>query len=699
MCSSCKHKHARYTDIDAQLLKIFDATPVPMVLSRPDGSFEYANPALRKMLGYSKEEIYSSNVIISHPDETKINQSIRSQLKADPFSPVRIEKRYLHKAGRIIPGYLTIVAEADTQGGIKRFISQIIDQTEQKRSHDQLLLASYVYKNSSEAMMVTDANNLILDINPAFTNITGYTLTELFGKNPNYLKSGRHNASFYAEMENTIEQTGQWRGEIWNQRKNGEVFAEWQTIDTIYDDKGSVLRRVALFTDISKKKEAEALILQQANYDSLTGLPNRRLFLESLKHEIRKTLATGLSGALFIIDLDRFKEVNDALGHDQGDIMLRETGNRLRQLIRESDFVAHLSSDEFAIIQSEIGSPQEIELTANKILTILQQPFQLTKEQVFISASIGISLFPDDTVKAEQLLRNADQAMHTAKRAGQNRYQYFTLAMQKQAVKRMNMIRELRYAVERQQFELYYQPIIDLQSGRIVKAEALLRWHHPLNGLTSPAEFIPLAESTGMILRIGEWVFTTAARQLNNWRRQGHTELELSFNASPLQLQSDGIQPEDWLQQLDQLDIPADSMVIEITENLLIENNHKARAVLDYLRKGSMKIALDDFGTGYSSLAYLKDFKTNYLKIDQAFIRNIPENSNDAALCEAMIIMAHKLNMQVIAEGIETDEQRLFLTQAGCDFGQGWLYAKALPADKFECLMSKQSQDNQPISV
>ncbi|BBB27598.1 sensor domain-containing protein [Amphritea japonica] len=692
MCSSYKHAPARYMDIDEQLLNIFDATPVPMVLSRSDGSFEYVNPALAAMLGYGNDEIYSSDVIISHPDEAAINKNIRSRLKADPFSPVRIEKRYLHKTGRIIPGYLTIVAEPDNQGGIKRFISQIVDQSEYKRNHDQLLLASLVYKNSSEAMMVTDANNLILDINPAFTDITGFTLSELKGRNPNCLNSGRHNASFYAEIDKVIEQTGQWSGEIWNKRKNGEVFAEWQSIDTIYDVDGSVSRRVTLFTDLSKKKEAEALILQQANYDSLTGLPNRRLFLENLKHEIRKTQESGLSGALFIIDLDRFKEVNDALGHNQGDILLRQTGNRLNQLIRKSDFVARLSSDEFAIIQNDISSPQQVELTANDILAKLQQPFQLTDEQVFISASIGISLFPDDTVKAEQLLQNADQAMHMAKRAGQNRYQYFTPAMQQQAVARMSMVRELRYATERQQFELYYQPIVDLQTGKIIKAEALLRWHHPQNGLTSPAEFIPLAESTGLILRIGEWVFSTAARQLSHWQQQGHTELELSFNASPLQLKANGILPEDWLQQLEQLNVPAASMVIEITENLLIDNNRKAREVLDYLRQGSMKVAIDDFGTGYSSLAYLKDFDTNYLKIDQTFIRNLPDSKNDAALCEAMILMAHKLNMQVIAEGIETKEQKLFLTQAGCDFGQGWLYAKALPAAEFESLLNAQSR-------
>lgn len=688
MCSY-EHSPAINTDIDAQLLKIYDATPVPMVLSRPDGSFEYANPALRDMLGYSKEEIYSPDIIISHPDEADINQSIRSQLNADPFSPIRIEKRYLHKDGRVIPGYLTIVAEPDQLGCVKRFISQIVDQTAQKKSNDQLLLASYVYKNSSEAMMVTDAQDQILDINPAFTHITGYTLIELQGKSPGFLHSGRHSDLFYDQMNQSIQQSGQWSGEIWNRRKNGEVFAEWQTIDTIYDDEGKVFRRIALFTDISKKKEAEALILQQANYDSLTGLPNRRLFLENLKHEISKTSTTSLSGALFIIDLDRFKEVNDALGHDQGDMVLIETSNRLKQIVSESDFVARLSSDEFAIIQSEINSAQSVEQTANEILTNLQQPFQLTNDQVFISASIGISLFPDDTLNAKQLLRNADQAMHTAKRAGQNRYQYFTLTMQKEAVTRMNMVSELRYAVERQQLELYYQPIVDLQSGQVVKAEALLRWNHPQHGLISPAEFIPLAESSGLILRIGEWVFKTAARQLHNWKQQGHTNFELSFNASPLQLQNDGIQPEDWLQQLGQLDVPAESMVIEITENVLIENNHKARAVLDHLRKGSMKVALDDFGTGYSSLSYLKDFKTNYLKIDRAFTLNIPDNYNDSALCETIIIMAHKLNMQVIAEGIETEEQKLFLKKAGCDFGQGWLYAKALPAEQFEKLMNQ----------
>ena len=691
MLNSCQHNTpASNTDIDEQLLTIYDATPVPMVLSRTDGSFEYANPALRLMLGYSEAEIYSPNIIISHPDETEVNQQIRATLQNDPFSPLRIEKRYLHKSGRVIPGYLTIVAEPDSAGNVKRFISQIVDQTEQKKNNDQLLLSSLVYKNSSEGMMVSDANNRILDINPAFTEITGYSLPELQGKNPRYLSSGRHSATFYSKMWNTIELSGCWSGEIWNKRKNGEIYAEWLVINTIYNEDGSVYRRVALFSDISKKKEAEALILQQANYDLLTELPNRRLFLESLKLESRKTKDSGLSGALLFINLDHFKEVNDALGHDQGDILLKEIAKRLTRTIRDSDLAARLSGDEFAIILSAIGSPRKVEKIANSILSAIEKPVQLADEQAFVTGSIGITLFPDDGVKPSQLLQNADQAMYAAKKAGQNRYHYFTPAMQEQALTRSNTLRDLRYAIERHQFELYYQPIVDLKTGKIIKLEALIRWHHPIKGLTAPDQFIPLAEDTGMILRIGEWVFHTAAKQLQAWRKLGFSDLELSINVSPLQLRNDGIQADDWALQLDKMAIPKDAMVIEITENLLMDHNQRARSVLENLHQDRFKIAIDDFGTGYSSLAYLQDFSADFLKIDQTFIRNLTSTSNDTALCEAIIVMAHKLGIKVIAEGIETEEQQNILINAGCDYGQGWLFAKALPADELTKLLRQQ---------
>ena len=687
MQRSLKHQPASNTDIQAQLLQVFDATPVPMILSRPDGSFEYANPAVLKLFGYSADEIYHPDIIISHPDEAAVNRQLREQLINDPFTPVKLTKRYLHKSGRIINGLLTIVAEPDEQGRIKRFISQIYDQTQELAQAEQRKLSSLVYQNSNEAMLVTDADNIILDVNPAFTTITGYSLDEVIGRTPKLLSSGRHEPDFYSAMWQELEQNGCWNGEIWNKRKNGEAFAEWLSINSILNEDGSIYRRVALFTDISRKKAAEALILQQANYDSLTNLPNRRLFLESLKQELRKTRGNGISGAVLYVDLDRFKEVNDALGHGYGDKLLQEVARRLTRTVRASDLVAHLSGDEFAVILGSIGTPQQAEQVAGNILASLAESIQLKDEQIYISASIGITLFPDDAVKADQLLRNADQAMYAAKLSGRNCYHYFTQTMQSEAQVRLNMTRDLRFAVERQEFELFYQPIVDFATGQIVKAEALIRWHHPQQGLITPDSFIPLAEETGMITRIGEWVFHTAARQLKQWHLAGHTNLRISINLSPVQLRHDGVTPDDWLQYLTNQGLDESAITVEITENQLMANTHSGLPKLAQLQKSGLQIAIDDFGTGYSSLSYLKDLNADFLKIDQSFVRNLTDDNSDAALCEAIIVMAHKLGIQVIAEGVETEHQRQLLQQAGCDYGQGWVFAKAIPAAEFATLL------------
>jgi len=687
MLNSIQHTPARNTDIDEQFLNVFDATPVPMVLSRPDGSFEYVNPALLNMLGYEKHDIYDADTIISHPENKALNQEIRARLKADPFSPVVVEKRYLHSSGHIIPGLLTIVAQPDHQGEVCRFISQIQDLTEQKKTQEEMQLAALVYKNSSEAMLVTDADNRILDINPAFSHITGFTLPEVIGKSPSILSSGRHNRSFYRSMWQALHNTGSWRGEIWNKRKNGDAFAERLTIDTIYNKNGSVHRRVALFADISQEKEAEAQILHQTNFDPLTGLPNRRLFLESLKLELNKATRTQQPGALLMLDIDRFKEVNDTLGHALGDELIKQTAKRLTETVRNSDFVARLSGDEFAIILNPISDPKRIDQISQSILNAIHQPFQLGTDTIYASISIGIALFPTDSSKEGQLLRYADQAMYAAKERGRNCYHYYTPAMQEAAQVRMALVNELRYAIERNQFELHYQPIVDLKTGQITKAEALIRWHHPELGLIGPDKFIGVAEDTGLILRIGEWVFNTAANQLNKWRSNGYPQLELSFNTSPLQLLSDGIQPLDWVMQLQRLNLQDSSLIIEITEGLLIQSNQQIRDKLSQLHNCNFQIAIDDFGTGYSNLAYLKDFDVDYLKIDQSFVQNLVTHSNDLALCEAMVAMAHRLGIKVVAEGIESDAQRKLLLSAGCDYGQGWYFSKALPAKAFSALL------------
>ncbi|MGZ4959084.1 MAG: EAL domain-containing protein [Methylomonas sp.] len=571
----------------------------------------------------------------------------------------------------------------DEQGQLLGTVGFASDITERRKAEENLRLAALVYENSSQAMLVTDADNNILSANPAFTAMTGYAADEVIGTNPRILRSGEHDAAFYQAMWHALNTTGVWHGEIKNRRKNGEIYIEELTINTIFDRNGQPRRRVALSSDITQRKQTEEQIWRQANFDPLTGLPNRNMFRNSLEVEIKKAHRTGQSFALLFIDLDRFKEVNDALGHEMGDHLLKETAHRLQTCIRESDTVARLGGDEFTIILSELDHIDDCERIAESLLQKLSSPFRLGSELAYVSASIGITLYPADSTDLSQLLKNADQAMYAAKNQGRNGYNFFTKDLQRSLKERADLLGDLRNALPDHQFELYYQPVIELATGSVQKAEALLRWRHPSRGLIGPAEFISLAEETDLIVEIGDWVFRSAARQVAQWRTTIHPEFQISINKSPAQFHSPRHALPHWFDYLKELQLDGQSIVVEITEGLLLDAN---LAVLDHLlafRDAGMQVAIDDFGTGYSALSYLKKFDIDYLKIDQSFIRNLAPDSSDFVLCEAIVIMAHKLGLKVIAEGMETEQQRNLLISIGCDYGQGYLFAKPLPAELF----------------
>ena len=461
------------------------------------------------------------------------------------------------------------------------------------------------------------------------------------------------------------------------------------------DSDNRVSRVVGTHTDItvrklneeSARKSDEETIQHQANFDSLTQLPNRRLFHDRLEQEIKKAGRNSLPIALMLIDLDHFKDVNDTLGHDMGDILLIEVAQRLKNCVRGADTVARLGGDEFTVILSEQRDPGGTERVAEKILHQLSKSFQLHDNVTYISASIGITLYPEDSIDIEALLKNADQAMYAAKHQGRNRFSYFTPSMQKNAQARMLLTRDLHGALINNQFRVYYQPIVALSNGEMYKAEALIRWQHPERGLVGPAEFIPIVEKTGMIVDIGDWVFREAARHVARWRISYHMEFQVSVNVSPVQFRNPGINHLAWFDHLKELGLPGQSIVIEITEGLLLDADTVVTDQLLVFRDAGIAVALDDFGTGYSSLSYLKKFDIDYLKIDQSFVRNLTADSNDLTLCEAIIVMAHKLGLKVIAEGVETVEQRDLLRTAGCNYAQGYWFSKPLPADEFEHLL------------
>ena len=454
------------------------------------------------------------------------------------------------------------------------------------------------------------------------------------------------------------------------------------------DERQRPLRMTGMMSDISEKKESDELIWRHANFDTLTNLPNRRLFRDRLDQEVRKAHRSGMQTALLFIDLDRFKEINDLLGHDAGDLLLTQAAQRLSACVRDSDTVARLGGDEFTVILSELYGESHVEYIAQKILATMAEPFQLGNEVAYVSGSIGITLYPADASSPEELIRNADQAMYAAKNAGRNQFSHFTRSMQEQAHLRLGLAADLRRALRDGQLKVYYQPVIDLHSGRIVKAEALLRWDHPSLGRIEPAQFIPLAEESGMINEIGEWVFHHAAACAQRWSAQQGATFQIGVNRSPVQFMSSSHQP-NWGQYLASLGLPGSSITVEITEGVLLNASAAVSGMLFEYRDAGIQVAIDDFGTGYSSLAYLKKFDIDYLKIDQSFVHDMTQTDSDRAIAESMIVMAHRLGLKVIAEGIETDQQFELLRAAGCDYGQGFLYAPAAPPEEFERMLAQ----------
>lgn len=573
--------------------------------------------------------------------------------------------------------------------GARVIQASIRDITTRRQTEDQLQLAAMVYQHSSEAMMVSDADDRIIAINQAFTRMTGYDENDALGQPTSILHRETSDTATLAMINEALQKHGSWHGELTGLRKNGDIFTQSITINTAWNDDGSVYRRVALFSDISEKKKNESLIWLQANYDGLTGKPNRRHFYERLNLEIKQSHRNNHSFVLLFIDLDRFKEVNDALGHDMGDILLKQAADRLHTCIRETDFLGRLGGDEFAIILTDLNEPAIIERLAQKMLESLCQPFRLEDDVAYVSASIGISLYPHDSARLEELLKHADQAMYAAKHLGRNRYSYFTPALQEAAQRRIRMGKDLRVALSEKQFSLHYQPIVDLTTGDVHKAEALIRWLHPEQGFISPVNFIPVAEEAGLIIEIGNWVFGEATRQLKQWRHRYMPTFQISINKSPVQFRDESARElRHWLTQMGELGLPGDSVSIEITESLLMDASVQNIGRFQMLRDAGIQVSLDDFGTGYSALSYLQKFDIDYLKIDQSFVRNLAPDSDQLALCEAIIVMAHKLHLKVIAEGIETEQQRDLLRKAGCDYGQGYLFARPMPADEFEKLLS-----------
>jgi diguanylate cyclase (GGDEF)-like protein/PAS domain S-box-containing protein len=553
------------------------------------------------------------------------------------------------------------------------------DVSETKSMLQEMQLAALVYQAISEAIIVADADNRIVAVNPAFTRLTGYSEEEAIGKTTSLLKSGRQNAEFYRQMWHALDTTGHWQGEIWNRRKNGETYIEWLSISTIYDDQGQVRRRVAMFSDLTEQKRNEAAIWRQANYDTLTNLPNRSLFYDRLRQELKATRRDGHALALMLIDLDHFKEVNDTFGHAVGDQLLVETARRIGACIRETDTLARLGGDEFTVILPGLADTNRIERVAQDVIDVVVRPYYLGNEVAHVSASIGITLSPSDALDVEALMSNADQAMYAAKSQGRNRYSYFTAGLQRAALERQRLGNDLRSALTAGELVVYYQPIVHLATGRISKAEALLRWRHPKDGLVESVDFIHLAEEIGLINVIGDWVFREAARQAKQWQDASAEPIQVSINKSSRQF-LDCVGKENWVAYLREIGLPSACVAIEITENLLLDDRTEVAETLAQFADAAVQIIIDDFGAYRTALTHFKKYRIDYLKVDQTFVRNMASDSSDLAIVEAIIAMAHRLGIQVIAENVETEAQRSLLAAAGCDYAQGYYFDRPMQA-------------------
>lgn len=571
-----------------------------------------------------------------------------------------------------------------------RFVMISRDITERKHSGSQLRIAAIAFE-AQEGMIVTDADSKILRVNQSFTKITGYSAEEVIGRLPNILNSGRQDQHFYASMWDSVNHNGSWSGEIWNKRKNGEIYPEHLTITAVKDVNGAVTNYVATMTDVTESKAALDEINMLAFYDPLTHLPNRRLLIDRLNQALVSSARSKQKGALLFLDLDHFKTLNDTLGHDTGDMLLQQVAERLISCVRDGDTIARLGGDEFVVLLEDLGdealaAATRVETVAYKILQLLSQTYQLGSHQCHSTISIGATLFDEHHLEIDDLLKQADIAMYEAKSSGRNTLRFFDPKMQNAIASRVELEQQLRIAIELQQFKLHYQIQVDV-TGQTLGAEALIRWEHPERGLISPAAFIPLAEETGLILPIGQWVLDAACAQLKQWEQNRHTRhLKLSVNVSARQFHQPNF-VEHVQSTVSRFAIDPSLLNLELTESMLLDDIYSMIASMNQLKEIGIRFELDDFGTGYSSLQYLKQLPLYQLKIDQSFVRDIANDSSDRTLVSTIISMAHSLNLQVIAEGVETEEQLEFLKRTGCYHYQGYYFSKPLPIDQFEALL------------
>ncbi|WP_282109883.1 EAL domain-containing protein [Shewanella algicola] len=650
------------------------------------------NKASENLYGYTREQALGKkleDLIIPAPYRQVVIDNVTSWISEGV--PIPAEELMLQRAdGTSVPVYSSHTLINNTDNETEMYCIDI-DLSAQKKAEEQALTLSQAIEQSPISMILTDTDSKIEYVNSAFEKISGYSAAEVLGHSTSMLKSGLTPKSLYSELWENITSGKTWQGELQNRKKNGDIFWEHAHIVPIFDNAGVTKHYLALKQDVTQYKQQEEKILHQAHYDSLTGLPNRLLSLERLAQMLTQAKHDNSHVAVLFLDLDDFKKVNDTLGHSVGDELLVQAATRLQNTIRTDDVVGRLGGDEFIILLSDIHQQADIEIAANKLLQQFYLPFQLEKRELVSTISIGIALYPNDSLDAKELLRQADSAMYHSKEQGRNTYTFFTHKMNNDMHRRLQLEEQLRNALRNNELEVYFQPLVDIRNRSIIGAEALLRWHNPELGNVTPDEFIPIAEQTGLIISIGQFVLESAFSAAYHWQIYYNRQFKIAINVSPKQFRENKF-VDILTTLLSQYDIQPCSVELEITEGVLLSGDQIINSNLTAINDIGVSISMDDFGTGYSSLSYLRSYPFDTLKVDKSFINDITVDPGDLELVGAAIAMGHGLNLKVVAEGIETEEQYQLLNALKCDYGQGYLFSKPLPKAEFEALLDAQQQ-------
>jgi len=656
---------------ERQFHALIESTPDAMVITDSNWRIRLINRNAEALFDYTRNELIGQRLDILVPLDAGTDY-------APGLGKVR-ELWAVTRNGRRFPVSLAVGLIETANGPL--YSATLRDISAHKRSEDEMQLMAMVFSNSTEAIIITDARNRIIAANPAFTRLTGYQPEEVIGQDPKILSAGMTPKAVYEEMWEGILQRGSWQGELWDRRKTGEAYPKWLSITTVRDRGGKISHYIGSFVDITERKASEEKYRHLAHHDPLTDLPNRFSLHQRLEQALGFCKRNKKQLALMLIDLDRFKIINDTLGHHVGHQLLIQVAQRLTRTVRDSDIVARLGGDEFVIVLPSIDSPADAAHVAEKLVRSVSEPYLIDGFEQRTSPSIGICLYPDDALEVGGLIKNADVAMYDAKARGRGNYQFFREDMNVAALERMAMEADLRNALSQDQFVLHYQPQLDLRRGKLCAVEALVRWRHPGRGMIPPMEFIPLAEETGLILPLGDWVLREACRQLRRWHDEGFADLRVSVNLSASQFQDAGL-PERIKTFIAEADVPPESLGIEVTESMSMASPANTIATMAALTEHGLSFSIDDFGTGYSSLAYLKLFPIRTLKIDRSFVKDIETDINDAEICDVTVLLAHKLGLDVVAEGVETEAQLKYLISVGCEKVQGYLISRPLPADE-----------------